>query len=51
MVPLRPSYWASLDATNQREFASLVTERGLYVLTEQPSDGKLRIEHVGKDAA
>lgn len=47
VVPLSGSYWTSLDPEAQQAFAALARERGLYVLTEQPANGALRVEHVG----
>ena len=47
VVPLSGTYWTSLDPESQQEFAALARERGLYVLTEQPASGSLRVEHVG----
>lgn len=50
VVPLAGEFWTSLDPQNQAEWGRLTTERGLFVLTEQPAEGELRVEHVGDDA-
>lgn len=47
VVPLSGAYWTSLDPENRAEFAALAKEKGLYVLTEEPADGELRVESVG----
>lgn len=46
IVPLDGAYWTALDPMRRAEFASLVVEEGLTVLTEEATDGELRIEHV-----
>lgn len=45
VVPLSGMYWASLDPENRKRFSQLAVERGLYVLSELPASGELRIEH------
>jgi hypothetical protein len=50
VVPLDDVYWGALDPANRAEFAKLAQERGLYVLTEQASDGPLRVESETGDA-
>lgn len=46
VVPLSGIYWTSLDPANRAEFARLAAERGLYVISEEPAEGELRVEHV-----
>lgn len=47
VVPLDGRYWQALDPENRRQFVELARERGLYVLTEEPAEGELRVEHEG----
>lgn len=51
VVPLAGSFWASLDPANRAEFAAMAQERELYVMTEEPADGELRVDHLGVDGA
>jgi energy-coupling factor transporter ATP-binding protein EcfA2 len=51
VVPLPGVYWNALDADNQREFARLARQMGLYVITEQPGDGELHLHHVEEAVA
>lgn len=46
VLPLDGAFWTSLDPDHREAFARLAEERGLYVLTEQPTDGELRVEQV-----
>ena len=46
VVPLDGAYWTTLDPENRAEFARLAGEEGLTVLTEEATDGELRIERV-----
>ena len=47
VLPLDGAFWASLDPAHQEAFARLAKERDLYVLTEQPTGGELRVETMG----
>jgi hypothetical protein len=47
VVPLGGPYWQALDPDNRRRFAGMARERGLYVLTEEPTTGELRVEQEG----
>lgn len=49
VVPLSPGFWASLDPENRAHLADLAAERGLCVLTEEPSEGPLHIDHMGEE--
>jgi len=51
VVPIAGGYWQALDPTAQRELAQLAAERGLYAVTEKPSEGELRVDHVGEAQA
>lgn len=44
VLPLGGEFWASLDPDNRATFARLARERGLFVITEEPTDGELRVE-------
>lgn len=51
VVPLSPVFWTALDDQHRREFAALAEQHDLYVLTEQPADGALRMEHIDPSEA
>ncbi len=51
VMPLAGECWGSLDPENRAEFAALAEERGLYVITEEPTLGELRVEHAGAEEA
>ena len=51
VLPLDGAFWASLDPAHREAFARLAEERGLYVLTEEPTGGELRVERVGSEAS
>mgnify|MGYP000996782226 CR=1 FL=1 len=44
-------YWLALDDAARAEFAAIATELGLYVLTERPTEGDLRVDHVRGEEA
>jgi len=44
VVALDGRYWLALDPENRTAFAAAAAERGLYVVTEQPDAGELRVE-------
>lgn len=46
IVPISPVFWTALDDDHKAEFAAIAAEHGLYVITEQPADGELRMEHL-----
>jgi hypothetical protein len=46
VIPLDPKFWLSLGDQNKIEFAEICAERGLYVVTEKPTSGALRVSHV-----
>ena len=45
VVPLSGELWGALDPEHQQLFVREARERGLYVVTEDPSGGELRVEH------
>ena len=45
VVPLSGELWGALDPEHQRLFVSEARHRELYVVTEDPSGGALRVEH------
>ena len=45
VVPLSGELWGALDPEHQQLFVREAQERGLYVVTEDPSGGELRVEH------
>jgi len=51
VVPLDGRYWLALDDAARAEFAAIATELGLYVLTERPTEGDLRVDHVRGEEA
>ena len=46
VVPLDDTFWLHLDPSNRADFAAMAQAAGLYVVTEEPADGELRVEHV-----
>lgn len=44
VVNLDPEFWAGLSPTNKKEAAEIFAEKGLFVLSEEPADGDLRVE-------
>jgi hypothetical protein len=46
VVPLDGRYWQALDPTKKAEFAAKAAELGLFVITERPTDGDLRVNHL-----
>ena len=44
VLPLDGLLWASLDPDNKAAFIQLAEEFGLYVITEEPASGPLRLE-------
>lgn len=44
VVPLAGEYWQALDPARRAELATLAEELGLYLVTEEPADGELRVE-------
>jgi len=49
VVPLAGEFWSSLDPEHRAEFARLAVEHGLFVITEEPATGDLRVDHVGEE--
>lgn len=45
VVPLSDAFWMRLDPANRAHLAAEAQARGLFVLTEEPADGELRVEH------
>ena len=51
VIPLSGRFWNALDPNARQTFAQLSAELGLYVVTESPAEGDLRVEHsVGDEA-
>lgn len=46
VLPLSGEFWISLDPENKKRFAELAAENGLFVITEEPANGDLRVESV-----
>ena len=44
VLPLDGEFWTSLDPEHRAAFHEIAIERGLYVLTEEPTAGELRVE-------
>lgn len=44
VVALDARYWLALDEEHRAEFARLAIEHDLFVLTEEPAEGELRVE-------
>jgi chromosome segregation ATPase len=51
VVPLDGRYWLALDDAARAEFGAIAAELGLYVLTERPTEGDLRVDHVRGEEA
>lgn len=51
VVPLDGRYWLALDDAARAEFGAIAAELGLYVLTERPTEGHLRVDHVRGEEA
>jgi hypothetical protein len=47
VLPLSGEFWTSLDPHNRAEFAKTAKEFGLYVITEEPTAGGLRLDSEG----
>lgn len=45
VVTLDSRYWTALDAEHRAEFARIAAEKDLYILTEEPAEGELRVEN------
>lgn len=45
VIPLSGRFWNALDPNARQTFAQLSAELGLYVVTESPDQGDLRVEH------
>jgi hypothetical protein len=48
---LSPTFWQCLDPENKAHMAELAAERKLFVFTEEPAKGELRVEHLGGSVA
>lgn len=46
VIPLEGRFWQALDDGHRQEFARLAADLGLYVITEQPAEGELRVENL-----
>lgn len=44
VVPLSDAFWMALDPVNRKHLAKEAAARGLYILTEEPASGGLRVE-------
>lgn len=51
VVALDARYWLALDEEHRAEFVRLATDVGLYVITEEPAEGELRLEHESAEVA
>lgn len=44
VLPLEPTFWLALDAAHKAEVNTIARERGVCLVTEEPSEGALRVE-------
>ena len=45
LLPVSGAFYGALDPANKESFKKISREKLLYVLTEEPAEGDLRIEH------
>lgn len=46
LLPLEPEFWLALDATHRAEVCAAAVECGVILVTEEPSEGELRVERM-----
>lgn len=44
VAPIDDEFWMRLDPEARRQFAAIALKKGIFVLTEEPADGELRVE-------
>lgn len=49
VIDLDPDFWFGLSPKNQVEAQEIFVEEGLFVVTEAPANGDLRVEHFGAE--
>lgn len=50
ILPLEPEFWAALDPDRKADVCQASTEAGVILVTEEPTEGELRVERAGASA-